>query len=140
MSGLDDIPVSMEEPTHSPGRMALRALLREIATLLDQLTETGQGGSLDLRSLPLFPGDYDVLQNVLGRGEVQVALNTLGPSTLYETTVPGVWWITHRNEDEEVVSEFIEVTRCPGILHTPDEDLENATSRLQALDHQLSES
>ena len=139
MSGLDDIPVSTEEPTHAPGRMTLRALLREISTLLDQLTETGQGGSLDLRSLPLFPGDYAVLQNVLGRGEVQVALNTLGPSTLYETTVPGVWWVTHRNEDEEIVSEFIEVTRCPGIVHTPDEELEHATSRLQALDHKLSE-
>ncbi len=139
MSDIDDIPVSVDNGDIPPGRPALRALLREIGTLLGSLAETGEGGSVDLRSLPLFPGDYQALQNALGQGEVQVALNALGPSTLYETTVPGVWWVTHRNEADEVVSEFIEVTRCPGILHTPVEELEQAVERLQDLDQKLSE-
>ncbi|MEJ2438335.1 MAG: hydrogenase expression/formation C-terminal domain-containing protein [Gammaproteobacteria bacterium] len=139
MSTISDIPITVDNGTSPSGHPVLRALLQEIETLLHNLAETGTGGSVDLRSLPLFPGDYQVLQDSLGQGEIQVMLNSLGPSTIYETAVPGVWWITHRNEAEEVVAEFIEVTRCPAILQTPAEELPQAIAQLRDLDQQLSE-
>lgn len=140
MSAINDIPVTIvDNDAIPPGHPVLRALLQEIASLSQNLADNGIGGSVDLRSLPLFPGDYQILQNLLGQGEVQVSLNTLGPSTIYETTVPGVWWISHRNEADEVVSEFIEVTRYPAILQTPPEELPTAIERLRELDQQLSE-
>lgn len=138
MSAINDIPVIVDDGM-PPGHPVLRALLQEIDTLLHDLNEQGSSGSVDLRSLPLFPGDYQILKETLGQGEIQITLNSLGPSSIYETAVPGVWWITHRNEDEEVVSEFIEVTRYPAILQTPEEALPEAIARLQELDKQLSE-
>lgn len=139
MSAINDIPVTVDNGAIPPGHPVLRAMLGEIETLLQSLADNGAGGSIDLRSLPLFPGDYQVLQNLLGEGEIQASLNALGPSTCYETAIAGVWWIIHRNEAEEVVAEFIEVARCPGILQTPAEDLPQAVERLRELDQQLSE-
>lgn len=140
MSNINEIPVTVaDSDAIPPGHPVLRALLQEISTLLHDLNENGTGGSVDLRSLPLFPGDYQTLQNILGQGEVQVSLNTLGPSSLYETTVPGVWWVSHRNEADEVIAEFIEVTSCPAILQTPSGELTTAVERLRELDQQLSQ-
>lgn len=139
MSAINDIPVVVDDGTRPPGHPVLRALLQEIDTLLHDLAEHGKSGSVDLRSLPLFPGDYQMLKDSLGQGEIQVSLYTLGPSTIYETTIPGVWWVTHCNEADEVVAEFIEVTRCPAIMQTPAEELPQAVEQLRELDQKLSE-
>jgi hydrogenase-1 operon protein HyaF len=106
-------------------------LLHEIATLLDSLARTGEGGSVQLHGLPLQPGDYEALQEALGEGEVNVEINALGPTQIRETALHGVWWVTHRNTEQEVVDESIEVTRCPAILQTPEEDVAEAARALR---------
>jgi len=112
------------------------ALLHEIAALLDSLARTGEGGSVQLNGLPLLPGDYEVLQEELGEGELSAELEALGRTQLRETALHGVWWVTHRNSVHEIVAESIEVTRCPAILQTPAEDVTESArllrERLQA--------
>ena len=111
----------------------LVAVLNEIESLLQTLLGTGEEGAIDLRSLPLFPGDYDMLKELLGEGEVSASLQAMGPSHIQETRVPGVWWITHCNEEGETISEYIAVTRLPSLLQTTAQDLADAPTGLQHL-------
>lgn len=137
MSTLDNIGVRVENEAAPTSQVV--ALLNEIATLIDKLIKTGETSSIDLRSLPLFPGDYEAIKEALGEGEVRATLNAIGPSTLQETAVPGVWWITHYNDHEETVAEFIEVTPLPDIIKTHEGDLQQAPERLQQRLRKLSE-
>ncbi|MBZ0090626.1 MAG: hydrogenase expression/formation protein [Sulfuricellaceae bacterium] len=106
-------------------------LLHEIAALLDNLAQSGEGGTVQLYGLPLLPGDYQALREALGEGELKAELSALGPTQIRETALHGVWWVTHRNSAQEVVAESIEVTRCPAILQTPAEDVGEAARRLR---------
>lgn len=106
------------------------ALLQEISTLLSRLLENGETGSLDLKSLPLTATDRFWLSEQLGEGEVEITLEVAGPSTIRETALPGVWWITHRGQGGKVLSEFIEVTRMPDIVLPAVEDIRDGLKRL----------
>ena len=109
-------------------------LLYEIEFLLGDLLATGKATSIDLRSLPMLPGDYEKLREVLGDGEVSATIDAMGPTQVRETAVHGVWWVTHYNSDHTVIAEFIEVTYVPEILRTHPADvrvgLDSLRSRL----------
>lgn len=125
--GRDDLSVHV---VHGNG--VGRAVLNEVVRLLQQLVETGEGGSIDLGRLPLSDEDYDLFDDVLGEGETHAVVNTLGSTEVVETGVPGVWWVTHYNADDEVMAEFIEVTFCPEILQSPVEDVKEGLEALRA--------
>ena len=128
MSGLADIPVEVinsKAATAEPSAQVM-AILQELETMLKQLIDTGEHNGIDIRSLPMMPGDYEQLKMILGEGEVQATVNSLGPSRVIETQVPGIWWISHRNAHDEVLAEFIEVTPLPDILKLQPGDLDEA--------------
>ncbi|MDR9435794.1 MAG: hydrogenase expression/formation C-terminal domain-containing protein [Thiohalophilus sp.] len=130
MSKLDEISVSIEPPA-SPSQV--RAILTELQTKLDSLAKQGITDSVDLRSLPMFPGDYELLKETLGYGEIHISIDAMGPTEIYETAFPGIWWITHSNSDDENIAEFIEITTLPAILKTADGDLQHASQQLLQL-------
>ena len=105
-------------------------LLHEIKHALDKLIESGKTTMIDLRSLPLAPGEEDKILNTLGQGEVQAQLNALGVSEVLETKYPGVWIVTHYNDEQNIISRFIEVTTMPEILCSQTQDIMAAYSRL----------
>lgn len=107
-----------------------RPILFEVRHALEALLETGQTSIIDLRSIPLAPGEEEIIIDTLGQGEVNARLSALGPSEIYETRFTGVWLITHFNEDKAVVSRFIEITRLPDILRSQIEDMSNALNDL----------
>jgi len=109
------------------------AILNELHFKLKQLVETGENSSVDLRSLPLFPGDYELLKQHLGSGEVRVQLNAMGPSEIYETAIPGIWWIKHFNNDKESVADFIEITAIPALLITADVEIRSGVDQIEKL-------
>ncbi len=129
MSGLNDIGVQV---MHVGGNGNARAVLREIEALLQKLVEEGEESSIDLSGLPLTPEDYDLLEEALGEGEVVAEVHSLGPTRIHETGIPGVWWVTHYNSDDEVLAEFIEVAWCPEILLTPEDDVKDGLEALRA--------
>lgn len=108
----------------------VKPLLHEIKHALDSLIETGQPTIIDLRSIPLAPGEEDKILNTLGQGEVQAKLNALGLSEITETQYTGVWIVTHYNDEDQIISRFIEVTTMPEILCSQTEDIMAAYSRL----------
>jgi len=114
------------------------ALLREIAEMLRRLLGSGESSAIDLQALPLTPADLDWLREQLGEGEIAVILNADGESSLNETACSGVWWVTHRNPNGAVVSEFIEVAFVPEVVKAHHEDVEIGLEHLELLISDLS--
>jgi len=129
---LVQIQLSLPDPvsdTQLPGNVL--PILHEIAAMLETFLATGETNCIDLRRSPLSPREFDALREVLGQGEVLAEVNSLGPTRIYETTSPGVWWTTHLNQDEEILGEFIEITACPEMLKAPAEELQTGLNRLR---------
>lgn len=111
---------------------SIRALLTEIAASLEKLDSCGETGMIDLNSLPFAPGEYEQLRLALGQGEVSVRIEAIGPSEIFETQYPGVWWVTHYNVEGDIVADMIEIAWLPQIIRSQPEDVHDGLERLQA--------
>ena len=118
---------SGEDLTHN-----VQPLLHEIRHALVKLLDDGGNTVIDLRSLPLAPGEEQKLLDKLGQGEVTARLQALGPSEIVETRYPGVWVVVHFNNDNEVIGKFIEVCDMPRLLCLQQEDIRQGLEQLQA--------
>ena len=121
VEGTDDLPLNHSNAT---------PIMHEILHALQKLADIGETTTIDLRAMPFGPGDEDQLLGQLGSGEIQVELNTLGCSKIYETAYSGVWLIDHRNADDQPVALQIEVAPIPSILLAQTEDVRDAITRL----------
>ncbi|HAJ92001.1 MAG TPA: hypothetical protein DCO71_05200 [Gammaproteobacteria bacterium] len=115
-----------EDLTHN-----VQPLLHEIRHALVTLLDDGGSTVIDLRSLPLAPGEEQKLLDELGQGEVFARLQALGPSEIIETRYPGVWVVMHFNNDNEVIGKFIEVCDIPDLLRSQQEDIRQGLEQLQ---------
>lgn len=106
-------------------------LLHEIRHALRNLLENGETTTIDLRGLPMAPGEQEQLLEMLGKGELSIRLDALGKSEIFESRFAGVWLIIHYNSNEEVMGKYIEVTRIPVILKTQTADIEESLEALQ---------
>lgn len=131
MSHLTDIPITVVHGGVDAAPNG-RALLVELESLLRDLVEEGREGSIDLRSLPLSPGDLEFLERHLGRGEVEAEVSALGPSSVHETAIHGVWWVRHYNSNDEIMAEFLEITHCPDIIRAHPADVRDSLEELRA--------
>jgi len=122
---LDAIPIHViTPPSGEPGLTGnAPPLLRELAEQVKRLLESGETSAIDLSALPLTPADLDWLHEKLGTGEIAVTLQANGESTLNETACPGIWWVTHRNEQGAVTSQFIEVAFVPELVKAHPQDV-----------------
>ena len=109
----------------------VQPILHEIRHALRRLLDSDQSSIIDLRSIPLAPGEEETLLDTLGSDEVHARLNALGPSEIYETRFAGVWLVTHYNAANNVIGRFIEITRLPDILQSQTEDMAAALEQLQ---------
>jgi hydrogenase-1 operon protein HyaF len=108
----------------------VKPLLHEIKHALEGLIENGESSIIDLRSIPLAPGEEEKILHTLGQGEVSAQLDALGKSEIIETRYAGVWVVTHYNDENSIISRFIEVTTIPNILCSQTEDTMAAYSGL----------
>jgi len=126
MTSIDHIAVQVEAMHGN-----VRPILNEVMHAIDKLLEEDTPTTIDLASLPFAPGELDKLEATLGSGELVANLDALGNSRIRETAYPGVWWIEHRNVNDEVVGRYLEVTRLPEILSSQDADICAGRARLQ---------
>lgn len=134
MNHLKGIPIAVDDtlPAAALSHGNATPLLHEIEVLLSDLLSAGKSASIDLRSLPMLPADYENLRAALGDGEVSATIDAMGPTQVRETAVHGVWWVTHYNSDDTVIAEFIEVTYIPEILRTHPADARLGLDRLRS--------
>lgn len=137
MSSIDQIPVQVLSADEMLTGQA-EAVLTEISEILEHLLETGEEASIDLHGLPLSPADRVWLDEQLGRGEVEINLDAGGSSVLTETAFSGVWKVVHRDVDERVVAELIEVAYVPDIVRPTKADIKKSYERLQSNLKQIS--
>ncbi len=123
MTRLHDISIEVRNETTEGLGAGVNAILYELTGMLETLLESGHGNAIDLRGLPLAPGEYEQLRATLGEGEVSAEVNALGPTRIRETAIRGVWWVTHYNTHEQVLAEFLEVTEIPQLLKTQRDDI-----------------
>ena len=71
-------------------------LLHEVRHALAALLESDEQTVIDLRAMPLAPGEEARIEAALDQGEVRVELNALGRSDIVETQYPGVWLIAQQ--------------------------------------------
>lgn len=144
MSRLAEIPIRIEgpalpgaaapsgEPARSGGLgQGVSAILAELATLLERLADGQIPAAIDLRSLPMSPQDRTELERVLGDGEVQATVKADGLSSIRETGVSGIWWVTHCNAQGESIAELLEVTRVPELLASAPDEIAGAARALR---------
>lgn len=112
-------------------------LLLELAEYLKRLLDTGETSAIDLSALPLTPADLDWLKEKLGEGEIKVSLQANGLSTLNETACPGIWWVTHHNEQGAVTTQLLEVSFVPELVKTDVQDVQTGLEYVQILIHDL---
>lgn len=115
-----------------PGSGNVPLLLGEIRHALERLLATGAVHTIDLRTIPLGPGEEERLLEALGVGELCATFDALGRSELQECGYPGVWRITHCNSAGEVTGRFIEVTYAPTLLAADPDDIRAGLERLAA--------
>ena len=109
----------------------VQPLLHEIRHALVKLLDDGGHTVIDLRSLPLAPGEEEQLLDQLGQGEVYARLHALGPTEIVETRYPGVWVVVHFNSDNELIGKFIEICDTPELLRSQQEDIRQGLEQLQ---------
>ena len=108
--------------------------------MLKTLLDTGQNGSLDLRALPALGEDgYQFLKEKLGQGEVSASIQSFGRSEIQETAYPGIWWVSHYNQDDDILTQLIEVNFLPELLKSPRDDVVFGQTRLDNLLNELAE-
>jgi hydrogenase-1 operon protein HyaF len=107
------------------------SILAEIGQMLNSLSERGETGGIDLRSLPMTDADRKQLQDMLGQGEVRVEMDLAGASEIWETSYPGVWWIRHKGAGDKISTEEIAITPAPEILFSHPADIAEAAERIQ---------
>ena len=145
MSGLKDIPVRVEQPA-PPGPRACGApvavnakaeltpsalaILHEIESRLQALTISGEITGIELRGM-ITPGEVAGLKAFLGKGQVTARLDALGKTLIQETAVRGVWWVTHHNENDEIISLIIEIGPIPELLLADAVDIRAGLRRLR---------
>ena len=105
-------------------------LLNEVRHALESLINTDTSTAIDLRSIPLAPGEEEYIEQALGMGEVVAQLSALGFSDIYESRFPGVWLVIHYNSDNEIMGKLIEITWIPSILRTQMEDARQGLAKL----------
>lgn len=107
------------------------SILAEIGQLLTALSERGETGAIDLRSLPLTDADREQLDQILGHGEVRAELDLAGTTEVWETSYDGVWWVRHKGAGDKIATEEIAVTPVPEILKTHPVDIAAASRRIR---------
>jgi len=133
MTRLEEIGIKIVSDPQETGQSGNAvAILHELSEMLDELIEQGESGAIDLQSLPLTPGDYELLREVLAEGEVHATIDAIGPTEVRETLFPGVWWITHYNVEGDIMADVIEVGFVPDILKSHPDDVSEARDRLKA--------
>jgi hydrogenase-1 operon protein HyaF len=106
-------------------------VLHEIRHALAALAQGGAPCSIDLQSMPFADGEQERILATLGEGELRMQLDALGRSEIIETSYPGVWVVTHYDEEGALKARFIEITRVPDIVTSQQADIVEGLARMR---------
>ncbi len=106
------------------------SIAQEIRHAVERLISSGEETRIDLQVLPLGLAEIEALEAVLGRGEVEARIDSLGLTLIQETAIPGVWRVDSLDGTGRLLSRHLEIAKIPAILHPHPEDLAAVMARL----------
>ncbi|MFO8004225.1 hydrogenase expression/formation protein [Thioalkalivibrio sp.] len=133
---LKDIPVHFDSgpgPAGSEPTGMAEALLREVADHLLTVAQGGERQVVELGNLPLSEGDLRLLEERLGRGEVEAKISASGLTEVYETAFHGVWWVKYFDNGDRPAAQQLEIGTVPMILEAHPEDIQASAERFSQL-------
>ena len=101
----------------------ITVILQQVVEMIKVLKEKEEPSHLDLQQLPLSNDELLELDELLGEGNVKAEVEHLGFTRIYATAIPSLWRVVHFNDEEEILSDFLEVSYCPEIIITQDDDI-----------------
>ncbi len=113
-------------------REKISMILQQLVEMVKELKQQEEPSHIDLLQLPLSTDELLKLWEILGEGEIHAEVEHLGISRIYSTSVPAVWRVTHFDDNDEVLSDFLEVSYCPEIMITHDEDINSGIELMKA--------
>jgi len=119
-----DNVISLSNAQERKQEHALQSILQEITHALHHLIDTGDETVIELGSLPCGLECEELLINMLGKGEVNASLTILGCDVIQETSIHGVWWVYHKDDNNTVQSKALYISYIPSILFAQREDVE----------------
>lgn len=133
MSKLASIPIRVEFDRPKQRNIEIaQQVLRDIHSALSNFHSGGQVCAIDLKQRPRMSAEtYQYLRDTLSTGEVSAVVDAHVRIDVLETQFPGVWWVCHRNEQDEISTEIIEITEIPAILKPHAIDVLAGLQRLQ---------
>ena len=87
------------------------SILADIQLMLGQINENGQSSIMTLTDLP--EADLNLLNQILGEGDVSVLIDGDKPVRIQETVMAGIWRLRTFDEQGNVTAEAIEVAEIP---------------------------
>ena len=124
-----DLRQKSRVPVYSPW---VQALMQELSRALEALLDKEQTHCIDLSNLALTTQDRQVLQEILGTGEVKVTIGVLGNTNVTETAIAGVWWKKHFDHTGKLISELLEVALVPEIVMSQPLDVRDSLNELNS--------
>ena len=108
-----DIPVLPEADDVQRCPQAV-AVMEQLQNLLSRYTPGGPTQSMVLDAMP--DADLDMLNQILGEGEVSVVITGDQPIRIQETVMAGVWRLRRFNAQGDVIAETLEVADVPACV------------------------
>lgn len=108
-----DIPVLPEADDVQRCPQAV-AVMEQLQNLLSCYTPGGPTQSMVLDAMP--DADLDMLNQILGEGEVSVVITGDQPIRIQETVMAGVWRLRRFNTQGDVIAETLEVADVPACV------------------------
>jgi len=128
----DSIPVTVKSETRTSSiGGGVFAIAHELLRHLENLLETGETATIDVKSLPMAPDEFHEIRKMLGQGEIDLTLELDGPTRIQETAYGGVWWIQHKAPDGRILAEYIEIARFPDFLSAQPDHITEAVRHLR---------
>ena len=127
--GLKSIGVRLEGPSFTTGNAL--PVLHEILHGLRRFRDSREPLTIDLRAMPFGPGDEERLLEILGRGETEAGVESLGRTDIWETRYPGVWIVDYRDSEGGRIGLQVEITDIPALVRTPGDDIRDAVADLE---------
>ncbi|MDO8990555.1 MAG: hydrogenase expression/formation C-terminal domain-containing protein [Sideroxyarcus sp.] len=93
-----------------------QSILYEIEECATRFAETGMEAMIDLHCLHAMPEERGILGILLGLGEVTAIVEAPCNAEVHQTSIPCVWLVRHRNDDEEIIGERIEIAKVPDVI------------------------
>jgi hydrogenase-1 operon protein HyaF len=121
-------------PAEAPdGLMNAMAIATELEEHRVAHTNDETPYAVNLTLLPLSPEDITFLNEILGRGPVDILSRGYGNCQITSTAIPRVWWVRYHNSMGLPIVNSIEIIDVPPVACAAAEDIADSGKRLEEI-------